>query len=118
MNILRYEENGVEFFTLQATGESGMSQSGLARLCGVNRQAVQQLLNSVTTSYCPDFLKPLQGKNLELSTSVKKFNNATILRDTVCAAMLAYRGEAPHSTRQGECRMGEAVNKGVQYPED
>lgn len=90
MSILRYEENGVEFFTVQTTGESGMSQSGLARLCGVSRQAIDQLLNSVSTNLCPDFLKPLQGNDLMLMASVNEFKNVTILRDTVCAHILEW----------------------------
>ena len=90
MSILRYEENGIEFFTLEATGESGMSQSGLARLCGVKPHAVNQLVNSVITSSSPEFLKPLQGDELTLITSVNEFNNATILKDTVCACILEW----------------------------
>jgi hypothetical protein len=44
MNITRVERDGVEFFTIDATGESGMSEAGLARLCGVTRQAVIKVL--------------------------------------------------------------------------
>jgi integrase len=90
MSILRYEENGIEFFTLEATGESGMSQSGLARLCGVKPHAVNQLVNSVITSSSPEFLKPLQEDELTLITSANEFNNATILKDTVCACILEW----------------------------
>ena len=46
--IIRVEEDGVEFFTVAATGESGMSQSGLARLCGVDEGAVRKLLKVET----------------------------------------------------------------------
>jgi transcriptional regulator with XRE-family HTH domain len=101
MSILRYEEDGVEFFTVQATGESGMSQSGLARLCGVSRQAIDQLLNSVSTSFCPNFLKPLQRMDLTLMASVNEFKNVTILRDTVCAQILewyAFESQRPNET--------------------
>lgn len=90
MAILRYEENGIEFFTLEATGESGMSQSGLARLCGVRPDSVNKLLKGLMTSSCPDFLKPLQDKDLTLMASVNEFNNATILKDTVCAQILEW----------------------------
>ena len=44
MNITRVERDGVEFFTIDATGESGMSEAGLARLCCVSRQAVMKVL--------------------------------------------------------------------------
>ncbi|NKB16929.1 MAG: hypothetical protein HC770_00405 [Pseudanabaena sp. CRU_2_10] len=46
MNITRVERDGVEFFTINATGESGMSESGLARLCGVTHQAINKLLQN------------------------------------------------------------------------
>ena len=90
--IIRVVEDGVEFFTVTATGESGMSQSGLARLCGVSRQAVDKLIESVSTTSCPDFLKPLQGMVLTLATSVNEFKNATILKDEVCATLLEWYG--------------------------
>ena len=90
MSILRHESNGVEFFTVEATGESGMSQSGLARLCGVKPHTVNQLLKLVITSSCPDFLKPLQNKELTLITSVNEFKNAIIIKDSVCAIILEW----------------------------
>ena len=40
MNITRVERDGIEFFTIDETGESGMSESGLARLCNVTSRAV------------------------------------------------------------------------------
>ena len=40
MTITRVIRDDVEFFTIDATGESGMSEAGLARLCGVSRQSV------------------------------------------------------------------------------
>ena len=47
MNITRVERDGVEFFTIDETGESGMSESGLAILCGVSHQAVNKVLRSL-----------------------------------------------------------------------
>jgi hypothetical protein len=44
MTITRVVRDDVEFFTIDATGESGMSEAGLARLCGVSRQAVMKVL--------------------------------------------------------------------------
>ena len=49
MNITRVERDGVEFFTIDATGESGISESGLARLCGVSRQSIHELLRSLVS---------------------------------------------------------------------
>lgn len=99
--IIRAVEDGVEFFTVEATGESGMSQAGLARLCGVTRQAIDKLINSVSTSDCPDFLKPLQGKELTVTTSVGQYKNATIIKDEVCATVLewyAFESQRPNDT--------------------
>ncbi len=90
MSILRREENNVEFFTIQATGESGMSQSGLARLCGVTQKAVDNLLERLSMSSCPDFLKPLQCKELTLGTSYHEYHNITIIKDSVCARILEW----------------------------
>jgi hypothetical protein len=42
--VLRTERDGVEFFTVVATGESGMSQSGLARACGVSQPSISELV--------------------------------------------------------------------------
>ena len=84
-----------------------MSQSGLARLCGVSRQAVDKLINSLSTSSCPELLKPLQNKRLTLATSCKQFNNATILKDEVCAVLLewyAFESQRPNDTARSSYR--------------
>ena len=99
--VIRVVEDGVEFFTVEGTGESGMSQSGLAKLCGVNPDAINKLLKSVMTSSCPEFLKPLQEKELVLMKSVNQFKNATILKDEVCATILewyAFESQRPSDT--------------------
>ena len=51
MNITRVERDGVEFFTIDETGESGMSESGLAILCGVSHQAVNKVLRSLPATW-------------------------------------------------------------------
>lgn len=99
--IVRVVEDGVEFFTIEATGECGMSQSGLAKLCGVSRQAIDKLIDSLSTSSCPDFLKPLQSQELMLAKSVNQFKNATIIKDEVCATILewyAFESQRPNDT--------------------
>ena len=90
MSILRHQENGIEFFTVQTTGESGMSQSGLARMCGVTQKAIDNLLDRLGTSSCPDFLKPLYSKDLTLGTSYHEYHNVTIIKDSVCALILEW----------------------------
>jgi transcriptional regulator with XRE-family HTH domain len=114
MSILHYEENGVEFFTVVATGESGMSQSGLAKLCGVNQQAVNQLLKSVTTSSCPEFLKPLQGKDLTVTTSFSKFQNVRVVKDSVCALILEwYAFESQRPTEKARQAFRQFASLGI-----
>ena len=67
-----------------------MSQSGLARLCGVSRQAIDKLIESLSTSRCPEFLNSLQCIGLGLSTSFKQFHNITIIKDEFCAVILEW----------------------------
>ncbi len=99
--IIRVVEDGVEFFTITATGESGMSQSGLARLCGVDEGAVRKLLKSVRTSSSDKFLEPLWDMELTLRTSYREYKNAIILKDEVCVLMLewyAFESQRPNDT--------------------
>jgi phage antirepressor YoqD-like protein len=42
--ILRVDRDGVEFFVNTITGLTGISISGLARLCGISQQALSKLL--------------------------------------------------------------------------
>lgn len=98
-DIIRQIDNDVEFFTVQATGESGMSKSGLAKLCGVKPNAIGQLLKTVGTSSCHEFLKPLQDKALTLVTS-SEYKNADILKDEVCAIVLEWYAFESQRTKE------------------
>ena len=67
MNITRVERDGVEFFTIDATGESGMSEIGLARICGVTRQAVSLVLRDLMASKTDQNRpEPMQHKDIWL----------------------------------------------------
>ncbi|MCT7953567.1 hypothetical protein NG798_27605 [Ancylothrix sp. C2] len=99
-SIIRLEQDGVEFFTISATGESGMSQSGLARLCGVKESAIRQLLKSVRTSSCPKSLKCLQGKDFLLAGDVAEYKNVTIINDETCAVLLEWYAFDSQRTNQ------------------
>ena len=89
MNITRVERDGVEFFTIDATGESGMSESGLARLCGVAPQTVNELLqNWVTGKRRSECLKALPDRDIWLQG--KGLDNAKVVKDQVCAAVIEY----------------------------
>ena len=50
-----------------------MSQSGLAILLSVTRQAIDYLADTVSNETAPDFFKPLFGKPLHLVTVSKSF---------------------------------------------
>jgi hypothetical protein len=89
MNIIQIERDGVEFFTVTQTGESGMSESGLARLCGITQQAISHLLQDLVTNKVPsECLKPFSGMDLLLQT--KGLKNAKVVKDRVCAAVIEY----------------------------
>jgi hypothetical protein len=118
--ITRTEQDGIEFFTIAATGESGMSQSGLAILSGVNQSTISRLNKSLacetpSESLEPSLdndeplvreapsesLKPWVGKVKTLTTE-SEYKNATIYRADFCAAVIqhyAFKGNkvAQHS---------------------
>ena len=66
-NILRVEENGIEYYTVAATGESGVSQRGLTRLTEIPRNTLSQWLRDLSRNHPVKGLESLQGKVLNLS---------------------------------------------------
>lgn len=100
MNITRAERDGVEFFTIDATGESGMSESGLARICGMTQQAINLYLKSfrdlpTSKNDKNDFNPALAGsvwlQARGLSTIEKtKIRNLAIVRADVCATVIEH----------------------------
>ena len=106
MNITRVERDGVEFFTIDATGESGMSETGLAQICGVTKQAVslmlRDLMSSKTDQNRPE---PLQHKDIWCQAKgvpaieKSKIRNLSIVRAEVCAQVIKhYAFHARHKT--------------------
>ena len=89
-NLIISNQDGVQYFTVASTGESGMSQSGLARACGVNESTIRYLIDSLRSKSPSSILDSFQGKGLEdlVLRSGVDFHNATILKDTFCAAAL------------------------------
>ena len=69
INILRTENNGVEFFTVTETGECGMSQRGLARACGKDEKTIRNLLLDLRTKSPHKRLDRFVGVDLGLRTS-------------------------------------------------
>ena len=97
MTITRVIRDNVEFFTIDDTGESGMSESGLAVLCGVSQQAINKLLRSlVTTNDEQNNLKVrldgkiwLQPRGLS-ALERGKITNLAIVRAKACAAVVEH----------------------------
>ena len=103
MSILRYEENGIEFFTVEATGESGISHRGLAILCGVAHWTINDLVKNLEAKKAAKRLKAFVGKELHLEGVYKKQGGEIkILRADFCAAVIKHyalegRSTAEHS---------------------
>lgn len=103
-SILRVEENGVEFFTVAKTGDSGLSQSGLARASGVTQQALSKLTKLLTTKSPAKRLERFIGKNLTLTTNFscadRKARRLTIYKADFCAAVIQYYAYLGNETAQ------------------
>jgi DNA-binding transcriptional regulator GbsR (MarR family) len=108
MTITRVVRDDVEFFTIDATGESGMSEIGLARLCDVARQSVSQVLRDMVAGKTDQkTLQPMQRKDLWLQakgvTSIEKskISNLSIIRASVCAKVIKhYAFDSRHKTQK------------------
>lgn len=90
--VLKAVKDGIEFYTIQSTGESGMSMSGLAKACGVTHQSISLLVKGLARKSPSDILEPFAGKSLEdfVLASNSSFNNVTILKDIFCGAVLTH----------------------------
>ena len=103
-SIIKSEENGIEFYTIAATGESGMSQSGLAILCGVARQTLQSMLKTLAEKAPSETLKPWLGKSLTLAESGiidrKPVGKLNIYAADFCAAVIQHYAFAGNKTAQ------------------
>ena len=97
MNITRVERDGVEFFTIEETGESGMSESGLGRLCGVAASSVHRFVSNNDMRW--DHEKTLDSrfrKTISLCATSRKDSSSSqksrlkILSATVCARTIEY----------------------------
>lgn len=91
-SLLRQISNGIEFYTRMSDGASGMSQSGLACLCGISQQTMSALVKEISSTgkHTPQFLKPFAGKDLNLETGTGSLFTAYVLPDDFCAAAIEY----------------------------
>jgi phage antirepressor YoqD-like protein len=101
--LLKNEQNGVEFYTVASTGESGMSQSGLAILAGVHRTTLVKLEDILVNSAPSESLEPFVGKVLTLVTNNAEINgnqagNLKIYFSSYCAAVLQHYASKGNQT--------------------
>jgi hypothetical protein len=82
-SIIRVDRDGVEFFTIDRTGESGMSLTGLAHCCGVSRQAVTKHLAATKSDF------KLDVGRVSVATSRGSFQ-VVVVKDTVCAEVISH----------------------------
>lgn len=90
--MVQKEVDGIEFYVSTDGKHSGMSESGLARLCGVNRNAIQNLIkriNDPANKELPKTLEPFTGKALEMQESANK-DQAKVISSDICAAIVEY----------------------------
>ena len=83
------DSNGLEFFTLEATGESGMSQTALAVLSGVDQSTISRLGKSLMTKSPSKSLEPFVGKENQLCIN-SEYKNASIYKASFCSAVIRH----------------------------
>ena len=92
------EKDYLDFYTIKATGECGMSQTTLAKLAGVSQQAISKLENTLTTKSPSHYLQSHTGQELTLTTSSQinltidgqNIGNLTIYKSDYCAAVITH----------------------------
>lgn len=113
VNLIKPESQGdnnssAEFYTVEETGESGMSQSGLAVLCGVTQPAISTLEKTLISRSPSKSLDPFVGKRLTLissedfSISVNGIpvGNLKIYTAAFCAAVVRHYDRAGSEVAQ------------------
>jgi len=107
--FIRTEQNGIEYFTIVATGESGMSQRGLARACGKALFTIQTLIENLTNGKAPKRLERFLGKDLNLTNEiVKKGGKAIVYKANFCSAVIGhYAGKGIEKAQDFDDALGD-----------
>jgi hypothetical protein len=102
MTITRVIDDGVEFFTLNKTGQAAISESGLARLVGVSQKAINLLLGDdpVRTKHRPESLKPFEDNGFHLELPGE--NNSKLVKAEVAAVVIEYYAYESRNNRRKE----------------
>jgi hypothetical protein len=108
MNITRVERDGVEFFTIDRSGECGMSEASLARLCAVSRPAVNKVIRETGATKtgtnspegAPSKYSRVQPKGLT-SEERSYISHFSFISASVCAKVIEYFAfESKHKTEE------------------
>ncbi len=92
------KDDELEFYTVTATGECGMSQSTLAKLAGVSDVSLVKLRKTLLTKTPSYYLKAYIGQDFTLLTSDqniltidgKNVGNLTLYKADYCAAVITH----------------------------
>jgi hypothetical protein len=79
--ILRIERDGIEFFINTETGKTGISISGLARLCGVSHVAIIKLLERVEALVTKNVSKSSKGNPSKAKPLVTKNPGSVVTKN-------------------------------------
>lgn len=95
MEIIKKDQDGVTFYTVAATGQSGMSQNGLAKLAGVSPKTLRNLEATLRISAPSESLEPFVGKDVTLrikdpTIEGKSAGNLSVYKSLYCAAVLRH----------------------------
>ena len=121
MTITRVIRDDVEFFTIDATGESGMSEAGLARLCGVSRQSVMNTTREmgVTKNQNSDSkIAPSKYSRLQLKGLTPDersyISHFSFISAPVCADVIEYYAiESRHKTKEALFAYQKFAKQGI-----
>jgi hypothetical protein len=105
MSILRVEQDRIEFFTELQNGACHMSETGMARLCGISQQGMYQLVTRTITSESPyECLKGFCGKGWRSQVTLIVDGlpmNVNLIPSAFCAAIVEYLAfESPNKTAE------------------
>ena len=110
-SVINHIEDGIEFFTVETTGESGMSITGLSRICAVTSQSIRQLLERLEKgSVRAETLNRFADQSLWVTVDgveVRGTDNNRVVKDKVCAAVIDYY--AFESTNTTEDQKSQAI---------
>jgi hypothetical protein len=114
--------DSTEFYTVEETGESGMSQTGLAILCGVSRQAIIELEKTLVSKAPSKWLEPFIGKDLTLvsnesdlplTVNGKPVGNLRIYKAGVCARIIQHYAFRANGSEVAQYSLDQFTEMGI-----